>query len=198
MKNSETRFVVVVAILGALAGVLMFIKFPIPIAPSFYKLDFSDAACLIGGFALGPWAAVLICLIKNIINLIIEGTTTAFVGEISNFIMSCAICVPAAILYRVNHTKEGAIQSMICGVIFLVVVSALINYFVLIPAYVKFMNFPLEAIISLGTKIFPSVNSLFTLVLFCTIPFNFIKGILVCFITFILYKRVSPLINGNK
>ena len=199
MKNSKTRFIAVVSILGALAGVLMtYVKFPIPIAPSFYKLEFSDTVCLIGGFALGPWAAVLICLIKNLINLIIEGTSTAFIGEISNFIMSCAICVPAAILYRLNHTKSGAVQSMVCGIIFSVIVSALINYFVLIPAYVKFMNFPLEAIIGLGTKIFPSVNSLFTLILYCTIPFNFIKGILVCFITFILYKRVSPLISGNK
>ncbi|MBR3228486.1 MAG: MFS transporter, partial [Erysipelotrichaceae bacterium] len=93
MKRSRTRTIVSIAVLGALAGVLMFIKFPIPIAPSFYKLEFSDTAALIGGFAMGPLAAVLICFIKNLINVIFEGTTTAFVGEISNFIMSCALCL---------------------------------------------------------------------------------------------------------
>lgn len=195
MKNTKNNFIVVVAMLGALAGILMFLKFPIPIAPSFYKLEFSDIACLIGGFALGPWAAVIICFIKNLINVIFEGTTTAFVGELSNFIMACALCVPAAIYYKKEHTKKGAIKAMIIGICFLVIVSALVNYFIVIPAYVKFMNFPLEAIIGLGTKVIPSVNSLFTLILFCTVPFNLIKGIAVCLITFIVYKRVSPLIN---
>ena len=191
MNDNRIRSIVSIAMLCALAGVLMFIKFPIPIAPSFNKLDFSDTACLVGGFSLGPLAAVLICLIKNLINVILEGTTTAFVGEISNFLMSCALCVTAAVIYKKDHTKKGAIKSMIIGIIVLVIASAVINYFVLIPAYVKFMNFPLEAIIGLGTKIFPSIDSLFKLVLFCTVPFNFIKGVAVCLITFFMIISFS-------
>ena len=195
MKNSKTNFIVVTAILGALSGALMFIKFPIPIAPSFYKLDFSDVASLIGGFALGPVASILINLIKNIINLIIEETTTAFIGELSNFIMSCALTVPAAIYYKKNHTRKGALIGMIIGIVSLTVVAAILNYYVVIPAYVNLMGFPLEAIIGMGNKIFSNVNSLFTLVLFCTVPFNIIKGLLVCLVTFIIYKRVSSLIK---
>ena len=195
MKNSKTNFIVVTAILGALSGVLMLIKFPIPIAPSFYKLDFSDVASLIGGFALGPVASILINLIKNIINLIIEETTTAFIGELSNFIMSCALTVPAAIYYKKNHTRKGALIGMIIGIVSLTVVAAILNYYVVIPAYVNLMGFPLEAIIGMGNKIFSNVNSLFTLVLFCTVPFNIIKGLLVCLVTFIIYKRVSSLIK---
>lgn len=195
MKKSKTNFIVFVAILGALSGILMFIKFPIPIAPSFYKLDFSDVASLIGGFAFGPLASILINLIKNIINLLIEGTTTAFIGELSNFIMSCALTVPAAIYYKKEHTKIGALKAMLIGIISLVIVASVINYYVVIPAYVNLMNFPLEAIIGMGNKIFPAVNSLLTLILFCTVPFNLIKGISVGAITFILYKRVSSLIK---
>ena len=165
---------------------------------NFYKLEFSDVPCLVGGFAMGPWAAVLICLIKNLINVISEGTTTAFVGEASNFVMSCTLCVTAAVIYKKEHTKKGAIKSMIIGIIVLAVASAVINYYVLIPAYVKFMGFPLDAIIGLGAKIIPSIDSLFKLVLFCTVPFNIIKGIAVCLITFVVYKRISPLINGKK
>ncbi|MBR3228422.1 MAG: ECF transporter S component, partial [Erysipelotrichaceae bacterium] len=193
-----TRTIVSIAVLGALAGVLMFIKFPIPIAPSFYKLEFSDTAALIGGFAMGPLAAVLICFIKNLINVILEGTTTAFVGEISNFIMSCALCATAAFIYKKEHTKKGAIKAMAISVIVLAVVSAIINYAVVIPAYVRFMGFPLEAIIGMGAKIFPIIDSLFKLVLLCTVPFNLIKGIAVSLITFVLYKRISPLINGKS
>ena len=195
MRNKKTNFIVKTAILGALAGVLMFIKFPIPIAPSFYKLDFSDICGLLGGFAIGPFASIVICLIKNIINVSFEGTVTAFIGEISNFIMSACFCGVAALVYKKEHTKKGAIKSLIIASFCLVLISAVINYYVLIPAFVKFMNIPLEAIISMGSAIIPSINSLFTLVLLCTVPFNLIKAVLVSLITYIVYKRVSPLLK---
>ena len=196
MNNvSKTNYIVKVSMLGALAGILMFIKFPIPIAPSFYKIEFSDVAGLIGGFSLGPSAAALICLIKNLINVLLEGTTTAFIGELSNFIMSSSLCITASLIYKNEHTKKGAIKSLVVGVFLLCVVSAIVNYYLVIPAFVKFMKFPLEAIISMGNAVFKSVNSLLTLVLFCTIPFNLIKGICVSFITYVIYKRLSPLLK---
>ena len=195
IKNSKTNFIVKVAILGALSGILMMFKFPTPIAPSFYKLEFSDVAALLGGFALGPTAGLIICLIKNLINLLIEGTTTAFIGELSNLIMSSSYVVVASMIYKRIHTKKGAIKSLVCGIISLCFVSCIINYYVVIPAYVKFMNFPLEAIIGMGTAIVPSINSLLTLVLLCTLPFNLIKGICVSIITYVVYKRVSPLLH---
>ena len=196
-NTSKTRYIVCIAMLGALAGMLLYIKFPVPFAPSFYKLEISDVAALIGGFAFGPLAATLICLVKNLINLITEGTTTAFIGEISNFIMSVSFCVVAALVYKNNHTKKGALKALAIGTISLCLVSAVVNYYVVIPAFVKFMNFPLEAIIGMGTAIFPFINSLFSLVVFCTIPFNFVKGVLTSLITYIVYKRISPLLKGK-
>lgn len=197
MEN-KTSYLIKVSMLGALAGVLMFIKFPLPIAPSFYKLEISDACALIGGYALGPLAGVLICGVKILINLLFEGTTTAFVGEISNFIMSSIFCVSASLVYKHEHTKKGAIKSLIIGVICLVFISGIVNYFLLIPAYVKFMNFPLAAIIEMGKQIIPFIDSLFKLVIFCTIPFNLIKGICISVITYIVYKRISPLLKGKQ
>jgi len=196
MKNLKIRNIAVIAILGALSGVMLYFKFPIMIAPSFYKLEISDIPALIGGFAIGPWASVLICLIKNIINILSEGTTTAFVGEFSNFVISSALCVPAAIIYGRNKNKKNAIKALIIGSLIMSIVACLMNYYVLIPAYVKFMNFPLEAIIGMGSKINSNVNSLLTLVLICTLPFNIIKAICVSVITFFLYKRVSHLLKG--
>lgn len=198
MRNSKTQLITGIAILGALSGVLMVLEFPLPIAPSFYKMDFSDVALLIGGYAYGPFAAILISLIKVFINLIVNGTTTAFVGEIAAFLMDSLFAVSASLIYKKEHTKKGAIKSLIVGVLVLTISAAIINYFVLIPAYVKFMNFPLEAIVAMGSAIIPSVNSLLTLVLFCTVPFNLVKGILISIVTYLLYKHISPLLKGDK
>ena len=194
----KTRFIVIIAVLGALAGVLMFIKFPLPIAPSFYKLEFSDVVGLVGGFAVGPMAAVLICLIKNIINVIIEGSVTAFIGELANFLMSASFCVLASLIYQKEHTKRGAIKAMVLGTVFLCLIAAIVNYFLLIPAYAKAFKMPIEAIIELGTNIFPVIKNLFGFVLLCTLPFNLIKGTCVSLITYVVYKRISPLLKTKE
>lgn len=194
--NSTIRLVCVVAILGALAGVLMLLEFPLPIAPPFYKVDLSLVAPLLAGYALGPVAGILVCLVKVLISIILNGTTTAFVGEFAAFIMDGSFTLCACLIYKKEHTKKGAIKSLICATLTLMIVGGLTNYFILVPAYVKFMNIPLEAIVSMGNAIFKSVNSLLTLILFCTVPFNFCKGVIISVITYLLYKRVSPILRG--
>lgn len=193
--NSKTHFIVCIAILGALSGVLMLLEFPLPIAPPFYKVDLSDVAALIGGFGLGPMAGVLICLVKVLISIVLDGTKTAFVGEFAAFLMDGTFVFVSSLIYQKKHDKKGAIISLLCGVIALTLMGMVANYYLMVPAYVKFMNFPLEAIISMGSAINANVNSLWTLILFCTAPFNLVKGLIISVLTFDLYKRVSPLLK---
>lgn len=194
--NSKTHFIVCVALLGALAGVLMLFEISLPIiAPTFYKIDLSDVAALFGGFALGPLSGVLICLLKVLISIVLDGTSTAFVGEFAAFLMDGTFVLVSSLFYKSVHNKKGAIISLAIGTICLAIVSIFTNYYLMIPAYVKFMNFPLEAIIGLGQTVNHSVDSLWTLVLFCTLPFNLIKGLIISAVTFVLYKRVSPLLK---
>lgn len=194
--NSKTHFIVCVALLGALAGVLMLFEISLPIiAPTFYKIDLSDVAALFGGFALGPLAGVLICLLKVLISTVLDGTSTAFVGEFAAFLMDGTFVLVSSLIYKSVHNKKGAIISLAIGTICLAIVSIFTNYYLMIPAYVKFMNFPLDAIIGLGQAVNHSVDSLWTLVLFCTLPFNLIKGLIISLVTFVLYKRVSPLLK---
>ena len=81
-NRSKLRTTVQIGMLGAIALVLMFFEFPIPfIAPPFIKMDFSEIPVLVGTFAMGPLAGVLIELLKNLLNLVIHGTTTMGVGE---------------------------------------------------------------------------------------------------------------------
>ena len=195
-SKSKTRYIVNVAILSALAGVLMLIEFPLPIAPTFYKVDLSDVAVLIGGFALNAPAAIIISFMKVMISIILNGTSTAFVGEFAAFIMDGVFGFVASLIYQKEHTKKGAIKSLIFGTLALTIIGAFVNYYLMIPAYVKFMNIPLDAILSLGSAINKNVSSLLTLIIFCTIPFNIVKGIIISIVTYLLYKRISPLLKG--
>ncbi len=185
-----------IAILGVCAFILMYFEIALPfIAPTFYKLDFSEIPVLIGGFALGPLSAVVIELIKILLKLLFKPTTTAFVGELANFLVGCAFAVPAALYYQKNRTKKGALVSLLIGTVCMALVGFAVNLWLVIPAYVSIMNFPLEAIIGAGAAIFPVVDSVFMLVLCCTTPFNLIKGILLSILTSLLYKRISPFLK---
>jgi riboflavin transporter FmnP len=192
-QNQLLRKMTKVAILAALAGVLNLFTFPVPFFPQFYELDLSDAVVLIGGFALGPWAAVAIELFKQLINLSVNGTITAFVGEIANFLMGVAFVFPASFLYQKRKTVKRAYLGIGIGLISLVACSALLNYFVLIPAYSKAFGF--DTVMVLAQKAISGIHDLKTLVLFATVPFNLMKGVLCSVVTVLLYKKLSPLLH---
>ena len=194
-KYLNVKTIPAIAILGALGAILMFFDFPIAFAPPFYKVDLGDLPCLIGGFALGSIPALFIQLIKIIVKLIIKPTSTAFVGEIAAFIFSSAYCVSASYIYQLQKNKKGAIKAMIIGSLVMVVVAVIANYFFIIPAYVKLYKMPLEAIISMGTKIFPFINNKLSFVLSCVVIFNVVKAVIVDALTLVLYKHVSPIIK---
>ena len=77
-----TRKVVMIGMFGAISGILYCFDFGLPIAPSFYKLDFSELPALIAGFAFGPVAGVLVEFVKQLVKLLLKSTSTAFVGDL--------------------------------------------------------------------------------------------------------------------
>ena len=190
-RTMPLRNLIFIAILGALAAVLMMIKIPLPFAPSFYKLDFSEAIVLIGGFTMGPIAAVAIEAVKILANLLLNGSDSAFVGELCNFIVGCSLVVPATWYYKYHKNYKGAIIGGIIGLLSLLAVSALMNYFVIIPMYVTLYGMPLDTIIAMASKVNGAVGSFGTLILFATVPFNLVKGALSLLIAILLYKRVE-------
>ncbi len=194
-SRKTINYVVKIAILAALSAVIMLLEFPLPFAPGFYKLDLSEAVILMGGFAMGPVAAAVIELIKNLINILLNGTTTAFVGEFANFLTGCALVVPASLIYKYHKTLKGAIVSLAVGTVSLVIIGSTFNYFVLIPAFSSMYHMPLDEIISMGSKVNPLVSDLKTLVVFAVAPFNIVKGVLCSLINLLLYKRVSKILH---
>ncbi len=195
MKNQKIKYITKISVLSAIAAILMLFEFPLPFAPSFYELDLSEIAVLIAGFALGPMAGVLTELLKIALNLIMNGTDTAFVGEIANFLIGVSFVLPASIVYKHKKTLSGAIIGMAVGTVTLAIIGALINYFIMIPAYAHFFKLPMDAIIGLGSKVNPNIDSLLTLILFATVPFNLLKGVICSLATALIYKRVSPILH---
>lgn len=198
MNNTtqKTRKLVETAMLGAIAAILMFFEFPLPfIAPPFYEIDLSEVPVLIGSFALGPLAGAVIELIKILLKLLIKGTTTAFVGDLANYIIGCAFIVPAGIIYRRHQTKKHALAGMITGTILMTVLGCFINAYVLLPTYAAAFKMPLDTIIELGSSVNGNIDSVTTFVIIAVAPFNLIKGAIVSLITLLLYKHVSPILK---
>ncbi|MDY3729044.1 MAG: ECF transporter S component [Candidatus Choladocola sp.] len=194
----KLRTMVEVGMLGAVSVILMLFEIPLWFAPSFYEIDLSEVPVLIGAFALGPVAGVLIELVKILLNLLINGTTTAGVGELANFLIGCSMVVPAAMIYRKKKTKKHAIIGMAAGGIFMTVVGCFLNAFVLLPAYSKAFGMPMEALIGMGTAVNPAITSLTTFALLAVAPFNILKSVVVSVITVLLYKHISPILKGNR
>ncbi len=194
-KPFNTRMLVSCAVGAAISFVLMLLDFSLPIAPAFIKLDLSDLPALILAFSFGPLAGVLTELVKNLLHLFV--TTTAGVGELSNFLLGCSFVLPAGLIYQRNKTRKTALLAMLVGTICFSLVGIFSNYFIMFPFYTKVSGIPMEAIIGMCQKILPFVDNQWKVILLSVTPFNLLKGILVSFVTFLIYKRLSPLLRGH-
>lgn len=202
LKNSvanfgSTRYIAICAMLGALAMILHLFDFPVPfLAPGFYKLDFSEIPVMIGAFCLGPVGGVVIEMVKILLKLVVKGTSTAFVGDLANFVVGCSFVVPASIIYHLRKTRTMAIFSLAAGTVTMTVFGSLFNAIYLLPvAFAKLM--PLDAIIGMGTAVNKGITSVSTLVLFAVAPLNLLKGILISVPTMVLYKRISRVLHST-
>ena len=185
--------IVKIGLLSAIAVVLTLISMPIPIFPAFLKIDIGDLPALIGGFALGPVAGIIVEFIKNVFNFILKNDGTGGIGNLSNFIVGVSFVVPASIIYMKEKTKKGAITGMIAGVIFMVVFSSLSNYYVIVPLYAKL--FSMETIMNAMKQANPNITDMKTYIIYAVIPFNIIKGAVVSIIALLIYKKVSPILH---
>ena len=195
-STSKVRVLTGTAMLGAVAAVLMYLEFPIPIMPAFVKLDVSELPALIASFAYGPVSGILVCLIKNLIKL--PSTSTAAVGELFNFVMGALFVGVAGLIYKRNKTRKGAIVGALLGALVMAVVSVPYNYFIVYPSYVVMYHLPLDAIIGMYQAINPNVNGLLACLLVFNLPFTFVKGALDAVLCFLVYKPLSPILHGRK
>ncbi len=193
MKKTTTKKLVSIAMLAAVSTALMFIDFPIPLMPPFLKLDISEVPVLIATFAMGIPAGIAVAFIKNALHLFVS--TTMYVGELSNFLISVAMVVSAGIVYSRNKTRKNAVLALVVSTVVTIIFAALINRFFIIWAYVNMMGLTEEKIVAICNGVNKHVTSINGYIYFGVIPFNFIKSVINAVVTLLLYKRISKIIK---
>ena len=192
-SNLSVQYMRRIAILGALSAVLFPLEIPIV---AFYKLDFSTLPALLGAFSMGPLPGLAILLIKDLSRL--AYSSSMYVGELADFIMSAAFILPASLIYRKHKTRKTALVGMAVGTLCMIVVSVLVNWKMMIPFYMTAFHMDMEAIIGMAQKALPFVDTEWKVLLYVTAPFNLLKGFVLSLLTFVLYKRLSPLLHVRK
>ena len=194
-RKISTKKMICIAMMSAIAIVVYYLDFPVPLMPSFIKLDLSNVVSLFAGFTLGPAAGVIVCLIKNVIHLVIKGFgTTMGIGDIFDFVTSAVFALSAGLVYRKIHTKKGAVIGCIVGTAAYTLISLPLNYFIVYPIYAKAFG-GMEAIISAYNAILPGTDNLFSALCIFNLPFTLVKGILCSLVTILIYK---PLITALR
>lgn len=192
-----TRKVAMIGMFSAIASILMLFEIPLPFAPFFYKLDFSELPILVGTFAFGPAAGVMMEFVKILLKLLFKGTSTAFVGELANFAVGCSFILPAAVVYAFRKTKKTALLACVLGTLCMTVFGTAFNAVYLLPAFSRLYGWPLEDLLALGvqTNSLVKEGSIVSFVIACVAPLNLIKGASVSLVTLLIYKPLSPILK---
>ena len=192
MSNTKTRFSVGVmtriAILTAIASILFLIEIPVV---AFYKLDLSNIPVLLGTFSMGTVPGLIILFLKSAIGLL--HSNSAGVGELADFIMGAALILPAAFIYHRNKTRKNAVIGMIIGTLCTAIVGVLVNKFIMIPFYMGAFHMDMQGILDFAKV--TGIDTEWKLLLLITAPFNLLKGTVLCIVTGLIYKPLSPILH---
>ena len=189
----SVRTISMTAMLSAVAYLLAFVEFPVPLSPSFARMDLSDLPALIGAFAFGPLSGLLIELVKNTLQLLT--TSTGGIGEIANFLMGASYVVAAGVVYKHRKTKKTALLACVAASFVMGIAAALANYFILLPLFETFM--PLDQLIASFGAFLPFIHTKLDIVLFNALPFNILKGLVIGGFTMLTYKRLTLVLKGR-
>ena len=192
MSNTKTRFSVGVmtriAILTAIASILFLIEIPVV---AFYKLDLSNIPVLLGTFSMGAVPGLIILFLKSAIGLL--HSSSAGVGELADFIMGAALILPAALIYHRNKTRKSAIIGMLIGTLCTAIAGVLVNKFIMLPFYMGAFHMDMQGILDFARV--TGVDTEWKLLLLITGPFNLLKGMVLCIVTGLIYKPLSPILH---
>lgn len=192
MGKNHTKEIVLVAIIGAISFILMFVGFPIIPALPYLKIDFSLIPILLVAFVNGPKSAIGASLIANIMHYVYTGGEMGIpIGDGTSFIANVAYILPIYFLLKDqmqaaystgSHGQERnrtkTFGAYLLGTISLTIVMTILNYFIITPFYMQVMNF--------------DVGNMQTYILAGIIPFNLVKGVLVSILAHVVLVQSLP------
>lgn len=195
--HNRIRELTVTAMLCAVATILMFLDFSLPmVIPSFVKMDVSELPALLASFSLGPVYGIAVCLVKNLFNVIFHGTTGG-IGELCNFLIGASFVGTAGVIYRFHKTRKSAVIAALVGAVVMAAVSVPVNYFLSYPVYAAMFG-GIDAIIAAYQELRPGTNGLMECLLVFNMPFTLVKGLINAALCFLIYKPLSPILHGRR
>lgn len=188
------------ALMGVLAGLTYLLYLPLLRIPIilFLEINLSEIVMFIGGFSLGPLAAIFLGLFRFLFSLPL--TTTGGIGEFADLLYSLVFVLPGTWLYQQSRTKKTATVGFIIGFILQIMTTSLLNALWITDLYLDlFLNITPEEFLGYINTVLPQVtNPYWSLVLWMYIPFNTFKNLVIIFLTLISYKRLHRLIKRFK
>lgn len=170
-KHISARTVATVAMLCAIAFVAKLVSNVFPTVSGFLSFDLKDVVIVIGGFIMGPLAAVVITVIVSIVEMVTISTTGP-IGLVMNVLASCAFACTASVIYKRDRSMKGAVMGLAAGVLLMTGLMLLWNWLIT-PLY---MMVPRETVVAMLLPVF--------------LPFNLVKGGLNAALAMLLYKPV--------
>ena len=192
-KVLTTKNLTMIAMFSAISAVLMVFEIQLPFSPSFVKFDFSDLPVMLGGFLIGPFAGGIIVFMKILLHFLLNGTTSIFVGDLSNLLLTLSFVLPASFIYQQKKTKKTTIQGLLVSIICTSLLAIIFNLFLIFPLYLKVLNLKMVDLINMIHVVNPLVKDVFTMIVFSLLPFNLFKYSIVSMITMLSYKKLSIL-----
>ena len=174
MKHENIRKLTVTAMLVAVSVVLVWlVHFPLFPTAAFLEYDPADIPILVGTFAYGPMAGILLTIAASTIQALTVSAQSGLYGFLMHVISTSLLSVTAGIIYRRNHTRKGAAVALTCGTLAMGFGMLLANHFIT-PI---FMGVPVAVVDDMLLTVF--------------LPFNLIKAGFNALITFLIYKPIS-------
>ena len=189
---SWIRFIARVAIFSALSTILYIVKVfevHLPFLPPFLALHFDEIPAFIAGYAYGPYAALIVILVKTIIKL--PFTSTLAVGELADFLFSCAFVLPATFVYKKIRNLKGVFLGLGISVVLQVVVAMVMNVYAILPFYIQVMGMTEDMILGMCQKANPNITNIdWSYAFLAVLPLNLIKDAIVIVVTFVIYRGI--------
>ena len=192
-KVLTTKNLTMIAMFSAISAVLMVFEIQLPFSPSFVNFDFSALPVMLGGFLIGPFAGGIIVFMKILLHFLLNGTTSFFVGDLSNLLLTLSFVLPASFIYQQKKTKKTTIQGLLVSIICTSLLAIIFNLFLIFPLYLKVLNLKMVDLINMIHVVNPLVKDVFTMIVFSLLPFNLFKYSIVSMITMLSYKKLSIL-----
>lgn len=185
MSNTNTRQMVMIAILATLSFVLMLFQFPILPAASFLKIDFSIIPILLGLVIYDLKSAYAVLLLRILLKLFLHNEGIGeLIGLPMNIIAMGVFVLAFAMFWKKNQTRRSYITASIIGTVFLTVSMVVLNYVFAIPLYATFANFDIAKIIGVANYLLAMV-----------IPFNIIEGVILSLVFAVVFVVLKPVIK---